>query len=70
MTRRLARRGYPRSPSQTPSEFAATIADLDLRQAVLRFTAAYECARFGGFASAAANLPALLDEVRNTIARS
>jgi len=70
MTRRLARRGYPRSPAQTPSEFAASIADAPLREAVLRFTSAYERARFGGSASAAANLPVLLAQVRDTLARS
>lgn len=70
MTRRLARRGYPRSPAQTPSEFAASIAEPPLREAVLRFSAAYEHARFGGSSSAAANLPALLDQIRNTLARS
>jgi hypothetical protein len=70
MTRRLARLGYPRSPSQTPSEFAASIADQDLRQAVVRFTEAYERARFGDCPSAATDLPALLEEVRSTIARS
>jgi hypothetical protein len=70
MTRRLARRGYPRSAAQTPSEFAASIADSDLREAVLRFTAAYQQARFGASPAAAANLPALLDQVRRTLARS
>jgi transglutaminase-like putative cysteine protease len=66
MTRRLARRGYPRTPAQTPSEFAVSIPDPALRAAVLRFTSAYEHARFGGSPSAAANLPALLDQIRNT----
>jgi hypothetical protein len=70
MTRRLARRGYLRAPAQTPSEFAASIGNLEVREAVLRFVAAYERARFGASASAAANLPELLDQVRNTLARS
>lgn len=70
MTRRLARRGYLRSPAQTPSEFAASIGNIELREAVLRFAASYEQARFGASASAAANLPELLDQVRNTLARS
>ncbi len=65
MTRRLARRGYLRAPAQTPSEFAASIDDPALREAVLRFTAAYEHARFGGSTTAAATLPALLDQLRN-----
>ena len=70
MTRRLARRGYHRSTAQTPSEFAASIPDTELREAVLRFNAAYEHARFGASTAAAANLPALLDQIRQTLARS
>jgi protein-glutamine gamma-glutamyltransferase len=70
MTRRLARHGYLRTPAQTPSEFAASIANIELRDAVLRFTTSYERARFGASASAATNLPELLDQVRNTLARS
>jgi hypothetical protein len=70
MTHRLARRGYPRSPTQTASEFAASIAEPDLRNAVIRFTSAYERARFDDSPSAAANLPALLAQVRHTLARS
>lgn len=70
MTRRLARRGYHRAPTQTPSEFADSIADVELREAVLRFTAAYEHARFGASSSAAASLPSLLTQVRQMLARS
>jgi hypothetical protein len=69
MTRRLARRGYPRAPAQTASELAASIPDPSLREAVLRFNAAYERARFGDSATAAENLPSLLDEVRRSLAR-
>jgi transglutaminase-like putative cysteine protease len=66
MSRRLARRGYLRAPAQTPAEFAGSIPDPALREAVLLFTSAYERARFGGSSSAAANLPALLEQIRNT----
>jgi transglutaminase-like putative cysteine protease len=66
MTRHLARRGYPRTLAQTPSEFAASISDPALRENVARFTSAYELARFGGSPSAAANLPTLLDQLRHT----
>jgi hypothetical protein len=69
MTRRLARKGYRRSPSQTPGEFAASIADPALRQSVLRFISAYESARFGGSTSAASQLPALLQQLRDIPAR-
>jgi protein-glutamine gamma-glutamyltransferase len=70
MTRRLARRGYTRWPNQTPSEFAASIADPSIRESVLRFNVSYEHARFGGSASAAQNLPALLDQVHSALSRS
>jgi hypothetical protein len=70
MTRRLARRGYPRTPAQTPSEYAASIDHAELREAVARFTSAYQHARFGASSDAAASLPALLDQVRQTLTRS
>jgi hypothetical protein len=65
MVRFLARRGYSRAPAQTPAEFAASIEDPALREAVLRFTDAYQHARFAGSTTQAAALPALLDELRN-----
>jgi len=70
MTRRLARKGYSRGASQTPSEFAASISNPPLKEAVCRFTTAYEQARFGGSAAAAENLPGLLDQVRSTLVGS
>jgi len=70
MTRRLGRRGYHRSETQTPSEFAACIDNFELREAVVRFTAAYQHARYGASAAAAANLPALLEQVQRKLARS
>jgi hypothetical protein len=66
----LARRGYSRAPAQTPAEFARSITDPALREAVLRFTDAYQHARFGGSTTEAATLPALLDELRNLPTRS
>ena len=65
----LARRGYARAPAQTPAEFATSIAEPPLREAVVRFTAAYERARFGGSPDEAAELPTLLDEIRSTLSR-
>ena len=65
MVRFLGRRGYSRAPAQTPAEFADSIDDPALREAVLRFTAAYQHARFAGSTTEAAALPALLDELRN-----
>jgi protein-glutamine gamma-glutamyltransferase len=70
MARRLARRGYARAPGQTPSEFAASIPDASVRDAVLRFTTAYERARFGGSPDDAAQLRGLLDQIRTALSRS
>ena len=69
MTGRLARRGYSRSPAQTAAEFAAGISEAELRDAVVRFTAAYERARFGDSPGGAAQLPNLLQQVRETLSR-
>ncbi len=69
MTRHMARQGYRRSAAQTASEFADSIGDPPLREAVLRFNASYERARFGDSEAAAANLPALLDQVQRALAR-
>ena len=70
MLRRLARRGYRRDPAQTASEFADSIDEPALREAVLRFTAAYERARFGGSAAEASTLPELFEQLRNIPSRS
>jgi transglutaminase-like putative cysteine protease len=64
MTQRLARSGYPRPAAQTAEEFAAQIAEAPLREAVLRFIAEYQHARFGASSSAAETLPGLLEQVR------
>ena len=69
MARRLARRGYHRTPAQTPTEFADAIPEAELREAVLRFTGAYQRARFGDSPQAAAELPLLLDQIRDVLAR-
>ncbi len=70
MTRRLAREGYRRATAQTASEFAASIGDPSLREAVLSFNTAYERARFGHSEAAVKNLPALFDQVRRALVRS
>ncbi len=64
MVRRLARRGYHRTPQQTSEEFTAAIGEEDLRSAVAHFTTAYQEAGFGASATAAETLPELLEEVR------
>jgi hypothetical protein len=63
MTRVLARRGWRKSPAQTPKEFASVISDAVLRERVVRFTAHYESARFGESAADAGKLPELFEEI-------
>lgn len=51
----LARRGHPRKPAMTPAEFTAALPEPE-RSAVDRITALYNAARYGGDASAYAEL--------------
>jgi hypothetical protein len=69
MAHKLARRGYHRAAAQTPSEFAVAIPESELRAAVVRFTEAYQRARFGRSPQAAAELPRLLQQIRDVLAR-
>jgi transglutaminase-like putative cysteine protease/uncharacterized membrane protein len=63
MTKSVARRGYEKSPSQTPHEFVITIDDPYLHRRVEAFTQAYERARFADSSDDASLLPQLYDEV-------
>jgi transglutaminase-like putative cysteine protease len=63
MTRRVARRGWRKSPAQTPEEFVTHIEDAAVRGQVEQFTRHYEHARFGDSAEDAQRLPELYDEV-------
>jgi len=63
MVARLARWGWRKSPSQTPSDFVAAIQEPALKKEVARFTRAYESARFGRSADDAAALPGLFRDV-------
>jgi len=63
MARYLARRGVPKSPTQTAQEFVRVIEDQRLRTRVGRFTDAYESARFGNSADDALRLPELFEQV-------
>ena len=65
MTRSLARRGWPRAPSQTPEEFLVTIEDPELRRSVEAFIVRYESARFGESAEDAQRLPELFESIRS-----
>src|SRR5208282_1678574 len=43
----LERRGFPKSDSQTPREFASTLAPANLAERVEQMTRLYEASRFG-----------------------
>jgi protein-glutamine gamma-glutamyltransferase len=71
MLRLLEKRGFIRKETQTPGEFAATLAkQAPLASAVGEFTALYTRARFGGAACDAMRLQALLEEIREVPRRS
>jgi hypothetical protein len=63
MVRRLARRGWRKSPSQTPRDFVEAIQEPLLQQKVAAFTRAYESARFGRSVDDARVLPELFEEI-------
>ena len=64
MLRQTARRGWQKSPAQTPEEFAAGIADPQLKTKVSGFTQTYENARFGKSAEDASRLPDLYEQIK------
>ena len=63
MTHFLARRGWQKSATQTPTEFVATITDSELRGSVERFTKHYEHARFDESAEDARELAKIFEEI-------
>ena len=63
MVRWLARRGWRKSPSQTPRDFVEAIQEPLLQQKVAAFTRAYESARFGRSVDDARVLPELFEEI-------
>ncbi|HVP44289.1 MAG TPA: DUF3488 and transglutaminase-like domain-containing protein [Terriglobales bacterium] len=63
LTRRLARRGWRKLETQTPTEFLITIEDPALRRAVEEFTRRYHRARFGDSVEDARALPALYEAI-------
>jgi protein-glutamine gamma-glutamyltransferase len=66
MLRQAARRGWEKSPAQTPEEFAAAIVDPKLKEKVYGFTEHYENARFGASAEEASRLPELYEEIKSS----
>jgi len=63
MLRRMARRGWRKSPSQTPHDFVTAIQEPALQTKVATFTRAYESARFGRSVDDARALPELYADI-------
>jgi len=63
MVKKIERKGWQKTETQTPAEFANSIQDEQLRRRVLVFTSRYEGARFGGVVEDAQELPELYEEV-------
>ena len=59
----VARQGWRKRPSQTPSEFVKTIEDPAIRRSVEEFTRRYERARFGESSEDATRLPEIYEEI-------
>jgi len=63
MTRALAKRGWPKSPAQTPQEFASSLLHQPVQKIVAEFTEHYERARFGASPEDARLLPELYEQI-------
>ena len=63
MTKIVARRGWHKSPTQTPNEFVARIDDANIRERVAEFTRHYESARFDDSVEDVRRLPELYEEI-------
>jgi protein-glutamine gamma-glutamyltransferase len=64
MLRLLERRGWTKSPAQTPLEFAACLPTGNLAAPVTHLTQMYQATRFGGHPADAGKLASLLAEVQ------
>jgi hypothetical protein len=67
LLRTLARRGFLRSESQTPLEFAAAVNAPELAPALREFTQVYALARFGGAPCETSRLRQLLESIRTAL---
>jgi hypothetical protein len=63
MTKIVARRGWHKSPTQTPNEFVSRIDDVNIRKRVAEFTRHYESARFDDSVEDVRRLPELYEEI-------
>jgi protein-glutamine gamma-glutamyltransferase len=63
MMNMVGRRGWRKSPGQTPKEFVRLIEDADVRAKVAEFTRHYESARFDDSVEDARRLPELYEKI-------
>jgi hypothetical protein len=63
MIQSLAKRGWRKSPTQTPKEFADSLTGSRIHGPMTKFTENYERARFGNSPQDAGRLPELFEEV-------
>ncbi len=66
MTEIVGRRGWHKSPTQTPEEFVRLIDDATVRARVAEFTRHYESARFDDSVEDVRRLPQLYAEISAT----
>ena len=67
MLRLLEKRGWRKSPSQTPLEFASAIPAADLSAPISQLTDLYQSARFGNHPAPIEQMSALLRSIRDTL---
>jgi hypothetical protein len=70
MLKLLERRGWRKSPAQTPLEFAAAIPDAQLNFPVAQLTELYQSARFGAHPAKASEMSSLLAAMKETLRRA
>ena len=70
MLRLLERRGWKKSPWQTPLEFAASLPSGDLTEAVTQLTETYQSARFGGHGADLGRVATLLARLEAALRKS
>ncbi len=63
MTKRVARLGWRKSPTQTPDEFVSGIDDAGVRERVAEFTRHYQSARFDDSVEDVRRLPELYEQI-------
>jgi transglutaminase-like putative cysteine protease len=69
MLRLLEKRGWKKSPSQTPLEFASAIPAADLSAPVAELTGLYQSARFGDHPARIEQMSVLLRSIRDLLPR-